>query len=230
MVKKNSGSSLTEKQMGYLFVLPALIIILVIAIWPVVRSFWISLYDIRLNDPAKAAIHRSYGIDMEQYVDTIPYVLNDLQKERESANPGVRQELQTVQQKAEKLKNEINSESQVAARYPLVEKMLSEYQVIPDNVKYAEISAVKAGQIKSEIKNLEFSLVNISGKHSLKNQHELLGLLHGLEVSLINPNFIGLAHYSSFRYSWACACGLNVSANRDDFAYFHVFAVHWVNE
>ena len=63
---KAKGQRLSEKQIGYLMVIPALIVILVIAIWPVARSFWISMYDVRLNDPTKSQINSSYSIDMEK--------------------------------------------------------------------------------------------------------------------------------------------------------------------
>lgn len=81
MNRQNKGS-LSEKQMGYLLILPALLIILIIAIWPVMRSFWISLHDIRLNDPTKTEVHSSYGLDMERYVSTFPNLLRYVKKKR----------------------------------------------------------------------------------------------------------------------------------------------------
>ena len=100
MNRQNKGS-LTEKQMGYLLIFPALLIILVIAIWPVMRSFWISLHDIRLNDPTKTEIHSSYGLDMERYVSTLPNLLRYVKKEAETAEGATKERLDAVRQQIE---------------------------------------------------------------------------------------------------------------------------------
>ncbi|MGA9174708.1 MAG: sugar ABC transporter permease, partial [Thermoactinomyces sp.] len=70
--------TLSEKTMGMILVLPTLITILVVAIWPVIRSFWISLYDVELNNPTKTEIHHSYGIDMEKFVNIFPLLAKNL--------------------------------------------------------------------------------------------------------------------------------------------------------
>lgn len=48
-------------------VAPALIIIAAIALYPVIKSFWYSLYDIRLNNPTKNQVYSKYELNMESY-------------------------------------------------------------------------------------------------------------------------------------------------------------------
>jgi multiple sugar transport system permease protein len=90
-MKTGKRMGLSERSIGYLFVLPALIIILLIAIWPVIRSFWISLYDVRLDNPAKTEMHDQYGIDMEGYLNAAPFLLNALDSEIQHAQKGKEQ-------------------------------------------------------------------------------------------------------------------------------------------
>lgn len=54
-----------ERILGYSLVAPALLLILAIAIWPVIQSFYYSLFDYRLNDPRKSSIHLNYSLDLE---------------------------------------------------------------------------------------------------------------------------------------------------------------------
>lgn len=108
--------SLSEKQMGYLLIAPALVIILIIAIWPVVRSFWISLYDIRLNDPTKNEIHRAYGLDMERYVSTLPNLLRYLNREAGTAEGAARQQLLGIKQEIEQMRDSLNQVGGIATQ------------------------------------------------------------------------------------------------------------------
>lgn len=79
-------SLLSEKRIAFLLILPALLVVLVIVIWPLFRSMWISLYDIRLNDPAKSQMHTAYQIDMEWYVGTLPTLLDSLNTKIQEAD------------------------------------------------------------------------------------------------------------------------------------------------
>lgn len=79
MFNRNKRSKMTrEARLAYVFVLPAAILIGAIAIWPVLRSMWISLYDVRLNDPTRSEVHSTYALDMERYTQTLPILLRTL--------------------------------------------------------------------------------------------------------------------------------------------------------
>lgn len=49
--KKRRSFQLSEKQLGYAMVIPSLVLVMVVVLWPVAQSFYNSLFDYRLNDP-----------------------------------------------------------------------------------------------------------------------------------------------------------------------------------
>jgi len=69
---------LSETQLGYLMVIPALILISAVTLWPVAQSFWNSMFDYRLNDPTRNQTTLSYQIDMENYANNYFYIDRDL--------------------------------------------------------------------------------------------------------------------------------------------------------
>jgi multiple sugar transport system permease protein len=192
--KKRKG--LSEKQLGYLFVMPALLIILVIAIWPVMRSFWISLHDIRLNDPTKTEVHASYGLDMERYVNTMPYLLKALDKEANQAQGDTKEKLTKLESKVASVKISVESTPEIKQQYSQVNDLLYNFKPIPVDLKYAEIDNKKANEITTILTQTEKQLAGII--HQMKRGNDVLGLTKGLESSVIVPNYIGIKYYKQF--------------------------------
>lgn len=60
-----------EKVFGYLFLLPAVLIFIFVAVIPLVQVFVFSLFDIQLNNPTKSEVSLSYKIDVENYANTL---------------------------------------------------------------------------------------------------------------------------------------------------------------
>ncbi len=197
-MKKRKGSGLSEKQAGYLLVFPALLVILVIAIWPVVRSFWLSLHDIRLNDPTKTETHASYGIDLERYVNTMPYLLKSLDKEVQQAQGGTRQQLADIRARLENAQAAIGEEKQVKDRYQQVSDLLYDFKPVPAQLKYVDISDGKAKQLKETAEQADKQLAELAAAKQLKRPNDVTGLVKGLELSVIEPNFVGLSYYKQF--------------------------------
>src|SRR5699024_6602720 len=75
---------LSEKQLGYAFVLPALLLVFVVIIWPIMQSFWNSMFDYKLNDPARSEKMLSSNIDLENYVDNLFYLPKQLENIKEN--------------------------------------------------------------------------------------------------------------------------------------------------
>jgi multiple sugar transport system permease protein len=189
---------LSEKQLGYLLIFPALVIILVIAIWPVIRSFWISLHDIRLNDPTKTQVYQSYGMDMERFVSTHPLLIRVLEKERKAAGEPAQQQLASVKEKVIGIKKELEQSSAFAERYKKVDELLYEYKPIPQELKYLTMENEQATRMTRTLDELEAALAAMGDRKLLAKPEESLGLVKALKASFIEPNYIGFTYYKQF--------------------------------
>ncbi|MZQ86407.1 ABC transporter permease subunit [Paenibacillus sp. 5J-6] len=198
MFNRNKRSKMTrEARLAYVFVLPAAILIGAIAIWPVLRSMWISLYDVRLNDPTRSEIHSTYALDMERYTQTLPILLRTFDKEA-SANKNLNAELRPLKEKAEQIKNELQSDASLNARYEEIDKLLYDFKPVPDELKYMELNNQKAERIQSSLDEMRISLLQLKETGALQRPDDAIGLTKALQDSFIKPNFVGLGHYKRF--------------------------------
>ncbi|MDR7314623.1 sugar ABC transporter permease [Brevibacillus nitrificans] len=191
-------TSLSEKQMGYLLILPAIVIILIIAIWPVMRSFWISLHDIRLNDPTKTEVHTSYGLDMERYVNTLPNLLRYLKKEADTAQGAAKEQLLSLRQQAEQMNATLQQTGEIAARYEKIDQLLLEFKPVPNELKYVELTSEQMESIQSTLAAIGTTLGEMGKQKQLSKPEGATGVVQGISSSVIEPNYVGFAYYKKF--------------------------------
>lgn len=197
-MKPGKGKGLSEKQIGYLMVLPALLMITVIAIWPVLRSFWLSMFDIRLNDPARTAVHLNYGLDMERYVETMPALIRVLNKKSAEAAGEALTALTDLKTAAENLQKELNRDPEIAKRYEEIDKLLYDFQPVPEQLKYLEVKKEQAILIKTQLASIQGKIDALSKAKTIEKPEEILGPLQGLRAAMIEPNYLGLTYYKTF--------------------------------
>ncbi|MET3292945.1 UNVERIFIED_CONTAM: multiple sugar transport system permease protein [Brevibacillus sp. OAP136] len=197
MTRVQKGS-LSEKQMGYLLIAPALLIILIIAIWPVVRSFWISLHDIRLNDPTKTEVHNAYGLDMERYVNSLPILLRNLAKEANAADGSVKEELLALKQQAEQMKASLAQSGEIAQRYQEIDKLLLDFKPVPNELKYVALSDAQMQALRATLQDLETKLTEMGKQKQLEKPEGVIAVVKGIAASIISPNYVGFAYYQQF--------------------------------
>lgn len=197
-MSRRNRLSLSEKQMGYLLILPALVIILIIAIWPVMRSFWISLHDIRLNDPTKSEIHASYGLDMERYVSTLPNLLRYLKKESESAEGASKNQLNALQLQVEQMNFALNQTGEIGSRYKIIDQLLLEFKPVPAELKYTTLSDEQIKSVRTTLADVEAKLLEMSKQKLLSKPDGAIGVVQGIQASIIEPNYVGFAYYKQF--------------------------------
>ena len=195
---KAKGQRLSEKQIGYLMVIPALIIILVIAIWPVARSFWISLYDVRLNDPTKSQINSSYSIDMEKYTNTYPLLSNIVKKEAGEAAPSLQAAYDKLQEEVANLKKLVSADGKLAQRYEEIDKLLFDFKPVPADLKYVEVDKSEAENFKKALSDIQNQIDQMKQANDFQKADDVKGLFNGVQSSVIEPNFIGLTYYKQY--------------------------------
>jgi multiple sugar transport system permease protein len=197
-MKRMNRLSLSEKQMGYLLIFPAFLIIIMIAIWPVLRSFWISLHDIRLNDPTKTEIHHAYGLDMERYVNTLPNLLRYLTREAGSAEGAAKEQLMELKRQVERMKDSLNQEGGIGSRYETIDRLLLAFKPVPAEIKYVELSNGQIEKIRTTLRDVEARLTELNSQKLLQKPEGAIGVVQGISASIIEPNFIGFAYYKQF--------------------------------
>ncbi len=197
-VRQGMRSFFSEQRTGYLFILPAVVIICIIAIWPVVRSFWISMYDLQLNNPAKSEIHTKYAIDMERYVSTSPILLRTLKREMDVEGGAPKQTLEKLYTQVEELDVILNREELVRTRYDEVEKLLYDFKPVPAQLKYAEVDNEIALEVVRSLEAMELQLQQMKKEKILSHPDDMIGLVRAWRISFVEPNFIGLDHYKTF--------------------------------
>lgn len=186
-----------ERILGYALVAPALLLILAVAIWPVIQSFYYSLFDYRLNDPTKSSIHWNYNLDLEGYLQNYPFLKSSLMKEKAAANGEVKEALEAVEQKLQKMDQTIRADEEVAERYDQVDEALNNFESPSDRIKIVELDREAAEQFTSTVQDVVRTLTELKEQGELQQADKIVGLAQGLKGVIIEPNFIGLKHYQN---------------------------------
>ncbi len=184
-----------ERILGYSLVAPALLLILAVAIWPVIQSFYYSLFDYRLNDPTKSSIHLNYSLDLEGYLQNYPFLKSSLKREMATANDRVKETLSDVEQKLQKMDETIRSDEGVAKRYDQVDEALNNFESPDDDIKIVELDEKAAKQFNDTVHDVVKTLAHMRESGELKQPDKVVGLAQGLKGVIIEPNFVGLKHY-----------------------------------
>ncbi|MGG2989592.1 ABC transporter permease subunit [Geobacillus stearothermophilus] len=184
-----------ERLLGYSLVAPAMLLILAIAIWPVIQSFYYSLFNYRLNDSTKSSIHWSYSLDLEGYLQNYPFLKSALKQEMAAADGQTKQTLAQIEQKLAKVDAAIRSNDQVAKQYDKVNEMLDNFETPSDELKIAELDKQTAERLTDTVDDVVKTLKEMKKAGELQQADKVVGLAEGLEGVVIEPNFVGLKHY-----------------------------------
>ncbi|MGG3468608.1 ABC transporter permease subunit [Neobacillus pocheonensis] len=170
-----------------------MILIFLIAIWPVLQSLYFSLFDLKLNDPTKSEVHLSYNLNLEHYLNNYPFLIGAIDNEIKNENGAG--ELQALKEKLQTLDKKLQSNSEISAKYDSVnDKLMNFKQVYPD-VSIAEIDRSLAKEYEKTAKIINDKIKNLSVNVKFSQEKKLTGLAAGYGDALIQPNFIGLQHY-----------------------------------
>lgn len=190
---KKEKRRLSESSFAYLLITPALILILVIAIWPVLQSFYYSLFDLRLNNPTKSEVHLSYHIDLDRYLNNYPFLLSGIDNEINAGNAP--DQLQEIKQKLNETDEKIQSSDEAKNQYEQVNDKLMNFEQVSSELSLAKLDKDTAQTVLKDMKQVNTELRQVASSTQLGQEEKLLGLSSGLADSIINPNFIGLKHY-----------------------------------
>lgn len=158
---------------GYLFLLPALLLIVVFSLWPVIQSFTYTLFDYKLNDRQKAGLYMNDRFNADLFNETALYVSMFLDEDKA---------LITDPDDSAKVKQTIEKTDQLVGKYK-------------DNKGVIKISSDETKRIEALYKDSHQLLAELNGKYQLTQGENLTELVEDYQNSLIKSNFIGLEGY-----------------------------------
>lgn len=192
-LKKKRG--LNEKNLAYLFILPAVLIILVIAVYPVIRTFWLSMYDVRLNDPSKNDIYTSYKLDMDRFVEKYPILISLIDRStKKPENKSSEAKLNQINQEVIKVKDTLAKNTNFEKQYDQVDSIQLEDGNVPEALTTYPLDKTSAATLLKQMKALQLEVRQSTIKDT--DKQGILGLLNGLQKTVIQPNFVGFSHYT----------------------------------
>lgn len=197
---KKDKFTLSEAQLGYLMIAPAILIIIVIAFYPVLRSFWYSLFDLRLNNPTKNTVNLSYKFDMERYFSNYNLAKGALKQASNGEENNTAAKINDAVDKLQNINIQVEKQNDILAKEPKVKIYTDKFQTVPDDkIKFASIDKGTAQSFLTGIDNLikEISSITVS-KDSKDYIDKAAGLMQELRDSIIKPNFVGVSNYSYF--------------------------------
>jgi multiple sugar transport system permease protein len=191
----NRKRGLSEAGLGYIMVLPAMIIILTIALYPVLRTFWYSMFDLRLNNPVKSSTQLSYKFDLENYLGQQFYISNSMRQLESSSSPEVKQIAPEIRQKLADLNAQLLQMPDISSRYNNAKALVDKMKPVSDkNLRYAALNKANAEAFISSLDNIQSQLAKVSKKKG-DSADQTAGLMEDLKLSVLKPNFIGLKNY-----------------------------------
>lgn len=164
------------RRMGFkewLFIVPALLMIAIFSLWPVLQSFTYTFFDYRLNDQQKSGLYLSERFNPSLFNETQLYITMFLEEDL----PNITDRLDMDQ--VSKLNNRLLEAGQKFKGLKEVIKINSEEKEMID-------------RLHQDAKQLVNSL---NQKYELIHKDDLPALVDDLQNSVIPSNFIGLKGY-----------------------------------
>lgn len=201
-VKEHRHRSMSDGQLAVLLVLPALIVIGCITVFPIMRTLWYSMFDLRLNHPARNDTYLSYSLDLEKYADGMFTVSSQLNKAIARADTDAEKEqVQSLLTLRQDLESVIFSTDARREQLQRVDEMVEAYQPVSDtSLRLLPISKEEAAAFQASIENaLALGQAALEDAPEASSQlTKAVQALDALEFALVEPNFIGAENYVKY--------------------------------
>ncbi len=197
---KGLKKGLSESQLAYALIAPALIMILVMALFPVVRSFWLSLFDLRLNHPTKSKVYLSHRLNMERYAGDYPYLEQIIKEAADEAQGDVKIELVSVRDKILHINTTLMSDQGIKKQYDQVSDLQMRMKPVGETLQYVSIDGDTAKSMIQIAKEVDEQLHKIKDTPGLKQiVKEIRDITKdAVAGAIIVPNFVGLGNYAHY--------------------------------
>lgn len=159
--------------LGYILVLPAVLLIVVFSLWPIIKSLSYTVFDYRLNDQQKSGLYMDERFNYDLFQESQLYISFFLEEDRSViTNAGDQQKVDILLQKVEDLDREIagmHGVQQISSEQK--EKFIAHYEAAHTTVQ------------------------ELTSSYDLPNGDSLLLIVEDLKNSILSSNFIGVDGY-----------------------------------
>lgn len=190
---------LSEGQLAVLLVAPALILVILVSLYPIARTFYLSLFDLKLNEPAKNDTYFSYQINLERYADIEYRVNNSLKKAARNMSAEDMAAVEKVRLMAEETNEAfLETDDKLHAQYDKIYDLQENLQKTPAELKYILVpEKVKLQLMENQSKLLDV-LAELK-KNNISEEQVNIAYQAAEDISstCISPNFTGLGNYIS---------------------------------
>ncbi|MDC3416630.1 carbohydrate ABC transporter permease [Aquibacillus salsiterrae] len=185
-------------------ILPSIILIIAVIIWPITVSFWNSMFDYQLNDPTRSEKMLSAHIDLERYADNYFLVNNSMKNLQSFDETGLQKEtFSDLIAGLDSFHQQLLADTEIEQKYQMVEEMLINFEPVNDDeLRYSSIDNDFALTYKNYIQETLNILSRVEASstdmaNAIKTVKEQLTTL---ESSILQSNFIGFEHYINYLF------------------------------
>lgn len=194
--------SLNERQLGYAMVAPALILVILVTLWPVAISFYNSLFDYRLNDPTRSQKMLSATVDLESYANHFYYLDRSLTQLTDDVDSGHENRFTELEQSIRASHDALLTDRDVSERYDIVEEMVSSFEPVRDqDLRFANVDHEVAEHYRAVLEEailVVTPLIDEAGAEQQSLLENFVNYAESVENTILESNFIGLSHYSRY--------------------------------
>ena len=191
------SSERREAMTGYLMVLPTILLIFVVALFPVLRTFWLSTFDLRLNNARLSQTYLSHQLDLEYYADSYFRLGNSLKKLARDENPEIAGEATRLREQVQERHSAFLEAEGLTAAYDTVYEMVLNMEAVTDaELRYHKISGDSYGDIKAFYEETGRSLQALAAGHDSQNAKMAAQIAEDATSSFREPNMVGLGNYA----------------------------------
>ncbi|WP_152656168.1 carbohydrate ABC transporter permease [Oceanobacillus sp. CFH 90083] len=184
-------------------ILPSIILVVLVTLWPVAQSFYNSLFDYRLNDPTRSERMLSANMDLERYVDNYFYIDGQLDNLEGSA---VGDDIATIKQARETIEgfhSELASDSEINAKMEQIDEMLMNFEPVSDtDLKYSKLDNDFAEDYRAALisisEDLQEMAATTDNDELAQNYEQASSLLEATSTNILESNFIGFSNYVKY--------------------------------
>lgn len=204
MKKKKFSFQLSEKQLGYLMVLPSLILIFAVVLWPVVQSFYNSLFDYRLNDPTRSQLMLGATIDLERYVDNLFYIDSQLDNlTNETNNEELQKEINAINDDIKQYHIDLISDQEIKTKIEKIDELLMSFKPVRDpDLKYIKVDNKFAKDYRQTLESSADHIRNMAALNTdeltVEKFQQTADLLQATSKNILESNFIGASNYVKY--------------------------------
>ncbi|GAA0356767.1 carbohydrate ABC transporter permease [Bacillus horti] len=156
-----------------LFILPAIIIIAIFSLWPVVQSLTYTLFDYQLNNQQKSGLYLSEQFNVNLFKETELYVAMFLEDD---------------------LENVTDTEDQAKVQ-DLIQELESTGEQYREESGVIQISSEQMDELQELYTKSTAVIQDLNAKYELIHAQNLPALVEDIQNSLVPSNFIGLEAY-----------------------------------